>query len=393
MTGGASNRRRNHVWFFPCRAASEADQATKGDLEGQFMSAHRILSRNLACLVVACISLILFSDPAGACRLSAVVGNNLPDNLLQSHLISAPNSLEQLSHSQLDGWGIGYYPQYGDDPIIERGAIRAYNDPSYGTTVAGVNLSKPKITIAHIRTCATGCCSHGTDTVTDPHPFYRVKNGKTWIFVHNGVVEKDRMTILLGDYLTANPPNGSGIPACDPSNPDLVVDTELYFLFVLKKIEENGWNAVGGISKAIKAMVDAGETGAMNFIMSDGEMTWAFRRGDSFHTLYYLDGSADPLNGYTAVASQYPTSTQGSWVTITNDQLIVLAPGASPLGISDAMNYCPGDINEDGQVNAADLTVFAENFGLSGDGDLDFDGDVDGADLAALAGSYGKACP
>jgi hypothetical protein len=272
---------------------------------------HRTPPRNLACLILACLSLMLFSSPAGACRLLAVIGSNLPDNLLQYHLISAPNSLQQLSHSQLDGWGIAYFPQYGDDPVIKRGAIRAYNDPSYDTAVAGLNLSKPKITIAHIRTCATGCCSHGTDTVTDPHPFYRVKNGKTWVFVHDGVVDKGRMTTLLEDYLTANPPNGSGIPSCDPLNPSLMGDIEPYFLFVLKKIEESGANAVGGICKAIKAMVDAGETGAMNFVMSDGEMTWAFREGDSSHKLYYLDARAEPPNGYKAIASQYPTSMQG----------------------------------------------------------------------------------
>jgi hypothetical protein len=359
----------------------------------QFMYPHRTLTRNLACLIVACISPMLFSDPAGACRLSAVIGDNLPDNLLQYHLIGAPNSLEQLSHSQLDGWGIGYYLQYGDPALIVRGAIRAYNDPAYDTAVAGINLAEPKITIAHIRTCATGCCSHGTDTVTNPHPFYRVKNGKTWIFVHNGVVDKGHTTTLLGDYLADNPPNGSGIPACDPSYPELVVDTELYFLFILKKIEENGWNTVGGISRAIKAMVNAGETGAMNFIMSDGEMTWAFRRGDSSHALYYLEASTDPLNGYTAVASQYPTSTQGSWVPITNYQLIVLPPWAGPVIINDVRTCCTGDINGDSQVDAADLATLAGKFGRNGDGDLDFDGDVDGADLAALVAAYGKTCP
>jgi hypothetical protein len=336
---------------------------------------------------------MLFSGPAGACRLSALIGNNLPDNLLQYHLISAPNSLAVLSHSQLDGWGIGYYPQLGDTPFIARGAIRAYSDPAYDTAAAAINLSRPKITIAHIRTCATGCCSHGTDTVTNPHPFYRVKNGKTWIFVHNGVVDKDRTIALLGDYLIANPPNGSGIPACDPSNPGLVVDTELYFLFVLKKIEENGWNAVGGISRAIVAMMQAGESGAMNFIMSDGEMVWAFRRGDASHTLYYLDASSDPLKGYTAVASQYPAATQGSWVTITDYQLIVLPPGASPAIVNDVRASCIGDMNGDRQVDATDLASLAGNFGRIGDGDLDFDRDVDGADVAALIASYGKACP
>jgi hypothetical protein len=333
-----------------------------------------------------------FSSPAVACRLSAVIGNNLPDNLLQYYLISAPNSLEQLSHSQVDGWGIAYYPQYGDDPVIERGAIRAYNDSRYDNVVGQINSSTPQIVLAHIRTCSSGCCSHGTDIIPDPHPFYREKNGKTWVFIHNGGVSKTRMNTLLGDYLIANPPNGSGIPACDPSNPSLVVDSELYFLFVLKKIEENGWNTVNGIAEAIKEMVAAGEiTNAINFIMSDGELLYVFRRGiDPPYTLYYLHDSA---NGYSAAASEYPASSQGSWIYINNYQLVVLTRNAAPVVINDVRTYCPGDMNEDRQVNAADLEVFAENFGRNGNGDLDFDGDLDGADLTSLAGSYGNVCP
>jgi hypothetical protein len=354
------------------------------------MSAHRTLSRNFACLISGCLSLILFSGPAGACRLLAVIGNNLPDNLLQYHLIDAPNSLEQLSYSQLDGWGIGYYPQFGDAPLIARGAIRAYNDPAYDTAVADINLSKPKITIAHIRTCSSGCCSHDTDTIPDPHPFYRTKNGKTWIFVHNGGVSKSRMNTLLGDYLNANPPNGSGIPSCNPTNPNLVVDSELYFLFILKNIGANGWNAVSGITKATTEMFNYADSSAMNFIMSDGELLYVFRKGtDPPYTLYYL---YDSENGYSAAASEYPNSSMG-WNYINNYQLVVLPPGAVPTVVNDVRTFCAGDINEDKNVDTTDLVALAGHFGHSGNGDLDFDGDVDGADVATMIAAYGKACP
>ena len=355
------------------------------------MSVHRALTRNLACMILACLSAMIFPGPAEACRLSAVIGNSLPDNLLQNHLISYPNSLEVLSHSQLDGWGIGYYPQLGDTPLISRGAIQAYSDPAYDTAVIGINASKPKITIAHVRTCSSGCCAHAADTIPDPHPFYRTKNGKTWIFVHNGGVSKTALTNLLGDYLTANPPNGSGIPSCDPTNSSLIVDSELYFLFVLKKIEENGWNAVSGITKATTAMFGIADSSAMNFIMSDGELLYVFRKGTAPpYTLYYLYDSA---NGYSASASEYPTSSQGSWTYINNYQLVVLTPGAGPVIVNDVRTYCVGDINGDRQVDTTDLSTLAGNFGRSGSGDLDFDGDVDGADVAALIATYGIACP
>jgi hypothetical protein len=55
-----------------------------------------------------------------------------------------------------------------------------------------------------------------------------------------------------------------------------------------------------------------------------------------------------------------------------------------------------GDIDVNGQVDADDLTVFANNFGVvtSGatqvDGDIDFDGDVDADDLTVFANNFGK---
>jgi hypothetical protein len=54
-----------------------------------------------------------------------------------------------------------------------------------------------------------------------------------------------------------------------------------------------------------------------------------------------------------------------------------------------------GDIDVNGQVDADDLTVFANNFGRTTgatqiDGDIDLDGDVDADDLTVFANSFGK---
>jgi hypothetical protein len=54
-----------------------------------------------------------------------------------------------------------------------------------------------------------------------------------------------------------------------------------------------------------------------------------------------------------------------------------------------------GDIDLNGQVDADDLTVFANNFGRPAgatqiDGDIDFDGDVDADDLTVFANNFGK---
>ena len=56
---------------------------------------------------------------------------------------------------------------------------------------------------------------------------------------------------------------------------------------------------------------------------------------------------------------------------------------------------CPGDVNFDGIVNGADISVLLGFWGLNGKpvaADINKDGSVDGADLAQLLGSWGE-CP
>jgi probable HAF family extracellular repeat protein len=58
----------------------------------------------------------------------------------------------------------------------------------------------------------------------------------------------------------------------------------------------------------------------------------------------------------------------------------------------------PGDFDEDGQVDAADLAVWRLGFGISGvaahtDGDADGDHDVDGADFLSWQRQLGSSAP
>lgn len=57
---------------------------------------------------------------------------------------------------------------------------------------------------------------------------------------------------------------------------------------------------------------------------------------------------------------------------------------------------CPEDIDDNGQIDRADLSALLTNYGLSGaglEGDIDGDNDVDLADLSALLTVFGTACP
>jgi len=63
-------------------------------------------------------------------------------------------------------------------------------------------------------------------------------------------------------------------------------------------------------------------------------------------------------------------------------------------GIPDECE-CPGDVDQDGDVDLADLTQLLAHYGESGPnipGDFDFDGDVDLKDLTVMLANYGRPC-
>ncbi len=159
-------------------------------------------------------------EPNHNCRLWGAISNGLPDSILIKDLITYPNSLKILSSwFNTDGWGVASYRNLGDEPLLARSPIRASDDPDFDNLVLSLDSESCSIVMAHVRHCSQGCCCSGCDSIANPHPFWRHKNGRTWTFVHNGSVNKRILLDLIGEeYLSQNPPTGSGVPECDPSD-------------------------------------------------------------------------------------------------------------------------------------------------------------------------------
>jgi hypothetical protein len=139
---------------------------------------------------------------------------------------------------------------------------------------------------------------------------------------HNGTIDK---SVLLGlirpDYLAANPPeHGSGQSEW--------IDSELYFILVLQTLEDFNWQVKPALGQVIRSLrEDIPGTGEqLNFFLTDGTTLWAYREGRSLYYLY--DTSGTP---YSAVASQYPSSSQGSWITMSDGQLVTMNQGSAPV--------------------------------------------------------------
>jgi len=71
---------------------------------------------------------------------------------------------------------------------------------------------------------------------------------------------------------------------------------------------------------------------------------------------------------------------------ISGDQFVVAVEGAAP--------PCPGDLNDDRQVDGADFGSLLASWGPCPDCDADLDGDgqVNGADVGLLLSGWG-GCP
>jgi predicted glutamine amidotransferase len=299
------------------------------------------------------------------CRMYAAISDNFPNGLIEKDLVTDQYSLRNMSKEvdttpgstelsyNINGWGFATYNSFDGPSIIYRGEVRAYNDLNYTVRVSQLNSAEPKIILAHVRHCTSGCCTP-YETVENPHPFVRIKNNKTWTFAHNGGVPKSTMVNLIGTtYLNANGPFGSGVSECVTSNPNanIVVDSELYFLYILKTIEDNNWDDVRGITSALKSMNSGGAAGgSINFIMSDGEVVYGFSKGNEMSYKY------DAVSGYSAVASVPPNSSESGWVTMNDWQLVILNKNQPPVVINDVRSYV-SQAPQISSINPADLSI------------------------------------
>ena len=96
-------------------------------------------------------------------------------------------------------------------------------------------------------------------------------------------------------------------------------------------------------------------------------------------------GTAPAWPKYTALNGAYQNCTAGG------SMLPVYSPALHILGTPNLANNCPADLNGDGSVGSADLSILLGGWGTASP-DLNNDGVVGSADLSVLLGAWG-ACP
>ena len=275
------------------------------------------------------------------CRFWCIVSKAAPALVIQAQLETDPNSIKVLSYTNANGWSVGYYTDVNSEPIVNRGKNPAYSDPLFDAAVAEVASAAPRIVVSHVRNCSSGLCN-----IPNPHPFERVtKNGEYWLLGHNGTIDKSvLLSLIRSDYLKANPPvNGT-----DQSQ---WIDSELYFIFMMQTIEDYNYNIKPALGHVIQCLCDKipGTGEQLNFFLTDGTTLWGYRQGKSLYYFYNKSGTL-----YSVLASQYTSSSQGGWITMSDGQLVTMNQSSAPV-VENIKNY----------FSPPSITVISPNGGQS----------------------------
>ncbi len=310
------------------------------------------------------------APPEHACRLWGMIGAAPDDAVLDDQLVSGTRSMMTLAASNRDGWGIAYWAAGLSGtgltrPQVLRGGPPADdpNDPRYRLAAAEIGQQDAHCAVAHVRAASSGHAN-----APDPHPFVR----GNLCMAHNGSVVVATIQALLEEgtpgYLQKHPP--------DYDTP--YVDSELYFLYVLKQLElgERTGDASrpACVSQAIRdaalRIYDAGAANSsINCLAASGDTLYALRFDTTDQSRYKLRYKQIP--GAWVVASEPVGTDTTGWSSVPPKSLAIFTrvdpprfvtvyppPGAwlaleSVKVNDDALGQSQG--NGDGVLNAGEI--------------------------------------
>ncbi len=235
-----------------------------------------------------------------------------------------------------DGWAMTSFSMSGSTLQVNstRSELEAYSDDSYyDQTDLLLTSEVVSVLLGHVRQSTSG--AYG---IANPHPFiYQGSNGEQFCFGHNGDLDKDVLRELIGDdWLQDHPPQTYGVNPWDGAGWDDVVDSELFFFWIMKNIEEVA-DVVAGICQALIILEDELPSQIKNFLFSDGIDLIAYRSSPAADIFYFDGSNPDPpwylqMSNHRAIMSTPPPTGDLAgipWINLTNKHLIILKSDGS----------------------------------------------------------------
>jgi predicted glutamine amidotransferase len=281
------------------------------------------------------------------CRFWALVGRDYPSSLIEDHLRDGSiQNLRALGAENDDGWGLGYFLNDWQDypftnPIVRRGGPPANHPhaPFFERAVNEARLIRPQAAIGHVRKGNSEPPGHLG--IPDPHPFVRQhpRQSRPLLFAHNGSLDALKLGQRLGrSYLETHPPDyGSAVDERDLNH----IDSELYFLYLLKLIETHPELPFEeALLAAVRVVAMDDEVTQLdprlNFVLTDGDTLYAMN--------YYGETNSNLICFFPKVdvrAASYPSfwvaaseslgsPSEPGWGVMPPRTLGVFVPGQAP---------------------------------------------------------------
>ncbi len=226
------------------------------------------------------ISINLFSE----CRLMIISSRYNTtlntDNPNTTYANRAINGLQQQGADNPDGWGlVSYSLDSSDTTGTYRGSEPANNSNNYNNAEQEIfNTRNLHLVIGHVR----NACS-GAEDIDDPHPFVMRLFGNDYSFAHNGIADKSNLLNLIENnddflpepWLETHPPHTYGHGDWEHEGWDYVVDSEMYFLWIMLNVRKYNGNIYEALHNALSSMSNNGHS--WNFVFTDGVDIYAYR--------------------------------------------------------------------------------------------------------------------
>jgi predicted glutamine amidotransferase len=224
-------------------------------------------------------------------------------------LCSSRNALRLQSHQHPHGWGVAWY-EHGS-PVLRRGILPAHSDEAFCHAAA---VAHSQVVLAHVRDASVGGVA-----AENNHPFVHGR----WMFAHNGTVAKYRASERVRADIEAE------------IDPDLrrelrgETDSERCFHLFLSRLRgrvRSGAHATVSDVRAALAETteivqrcadDKSHPSSLNFVVSDGRVLAACRRGRDL--VYHL--RSDPSRLFVVASEivghpEFETVPDGGFVAV-----------------------------------------------------------------------------
>jgi glutamine amidotransferase len=167
-------------------------------------------------------------------------------------LLDAPDNLEDQSHRNADGFGIGTFTDDGA-PVVEKAPRPAWQDTDFATAAHRLH---GRTFVAHVRRASTGA-----PLLRNTHPFLQDAR----LFAHNGALD--------------------GLPVIDERLRDMGAgslvdgdtDSERVFALITAETRRVHGDLHAGIAAAVTWLQTHVPIASLNFVLTEPTAVWAFR--------------------------------------------------------------------------------------------------------------------